>query len=284
MNVREIPIKDIKVLTNMRSSIKNLEGLMQDIKHNGLKQPIGLMPTKTNEFIIIFGNRRLDACKKLGWKKIPAMIGDKDMLLSELKIANLSENIHRENLSPIEEGAACAELKKDGMTPSEIAVRLNIPTTRVTQGLDLINEVPAKHKNRIAFGNGSSNKKGNISATVMGKIISCKRQFGLSEPAFEKITNNAQTHEYSTADMYLLSLFLNEGLTATQAMEAMKSYYYQRIDVVVSKAEMLTLLEKYKMDSQAMLIQSIIYGLVPPLKKPDFFKIKQVPVQSTAKV
>ena len=52
-------------------------------------EAIGVMPTKTNEFIIVFGNRRLAACKKLGWKKVPAMIGDKDMLLSELKISNL---------------------------------------------------------------------------------------------------------------------------------------------------------------------------------------------------
>jgi ParB/RepB/Spo0J family partition protein len=279
MIVRDVLIKDIKVLTNMRSSIKNLEGLMQDIKQNGLKQAIGVMPTKTNEYIIVFGNRRLNACKKLGWKKIPAMIGDKDMLLSELKISNLSENIHRENLEPMEEGAACAELKKEGMTASEIAVRLNIPKSRVLRGLDLINKVPVKHKNSIGFGDYGYKKGGKISATVMGKIISCRRQFGLSEQAFEKIINNAQMQEYSTADMYLLSLFLNDGLTATQAIEAMKNYCYQRVDVVVSRAELQELLEKYKMDSSTMLIQSIVYGLVPPLKKPDFLKIKQVPVK-----
>ena len=149
MIVRDIPIKDIQVLTNMRSSIKNLEGLMQDIKQNGLKQAIGVMPTKTNDFIIVFGNRRLAACKKLGWKKIPAMIGEKDMLMSELKISNLSENMHRDQLTPLEEGLACLDFKKEGMTSSEIAVRLNIPESRVRKSINIANQVPAKHKNRV---------------------------------------------------------------------------------------------------------------------------------------
>lgn len=279
MIVRDVLIKDIKVLTNMRSGIKNLEGLMQDIKQSGLKQAIGVIPTKTNEFIIVFGNRRLAACKKLGWKKIPAMIGDKDMLLTELKISNLSENIHREQLTPIEEGAACIELKKEGMTNSEIAVRLNITETRVARGIDLVNQVPAKHKNRISFGEMHRKKGGSISATVMAKIISCKRQFGLSESAFEKITNNAQAQEFSGSEMFLLSLFLNDGLTVTQALESMKDYYYMRSEVVVKKSEIQAALKKYKMDSSPMLIQSIVYGLIPPLNKPSFFKIKQVPVK-----
>jgi len=280
MIVKDVEIKNIKCITNMRSSIKNLEGLMQDIKQNGLKQAIGVMPGNDGEYIIAFGNRRLAACKKLGWRKIPAMIADKGMSVLDLKITNAGENIHRENLTPMEEGAICAEFKKEGMTVSEIAVRLNIPNSRVSRGLDLINEVPLKHKNRISFGsNGGGGKKGNISATVMGKIISCKRQFGLSESAFEKITNNAQAQEFSGAEMYLLSLFLNDGLTVTQALEAMKEYYYIRSDVVVKKSEIQGLLEKYKMDSSTMLLQSILYGLIPPLTKPSFFKIKQVPVK-----
>lgn len=278
MIVRDVLIKDIKVLTNMRSSIKNLEGLMQDIKQNGLKQAIGVMPTKANEFIIIFGNRRLSACKKLGWKKIPAMIGDKDMLLTELKISNLSENIHREQLTPIEEGAACIELKKEGMNVQEISVRLNIPATRVMRGIDLINNVPLKHRNRISFSAGKGSSLGKISATVMGKIISCKRQFGLSESSFEKIIQNAQAHDFSQAEMYLISLFLNQGQTVTQALESIKDYYYMPTEVVVKRSEMKSLLDKYKMDSASMLVQAIVYGLIPPIKKPDFYKIKQMPV------
>lgn len=279
MLVKDIEIKKIKCLSNMRSSIKNIEGLMQDIKQNGLKQAIGVIPGNDNEYIIAFGNRRLSACVKLGWRKIPAMIAEKGMSILDLKIANISENIHRENLTPIEEGAVCAEFKKEGMTKSEIAVRLNIPESRVSRNLDLINEVPNKHKNRISFDLGNRTKGGFISATVMGKIISCKRQYGLSESAFDKITHTAQAQEYSTADMHLMSLFLNDGLTVSQAIESMKSYNYVRADTVINKAEMTVALEKYKMDSSTMLLQSIIYGLVPPFKKPDFFKIKQVPVK-----
>ncbi len=279
MNVKEININSIKIIENVRSQIKNLEGLMSDIKQHGLKQAIGVMPASdSGEFILVFGHRRLTACKKLGWKKIPANVYPKDMEIADLLVNNIAENIHREDVSPMEEGRICKKLKDMDMTISEIAVRLNIPATRVARSLDLINQVPAKHKNRIQFtGNGAKN--GNISATVAGKIVSCSRQFGLSESARDKIYSTAKAQEYTAKEMYILGLFLAEGLSVTQAMESMKDYYFLETKVIVRKSELQSILEKYKMDSAPMLMQSIIYGLVPPMKKPDFYKIKQVPAK-----
>ena len=48
------------------------------------------------KYIVVFGNRRLEACKKLGWKTIPAKIDDK---IKEVSIKDIGRktNIRTEN-------------------------------------------------------------------------------------------------------------------------------------------------------------------------------------------
>lgn len=278
MNVKEVNVNDVKIVENVRSAVKNLESFMQEIKTNGLKHPIGVLATKSKEFILVYGHRRLSACRKLGWKTIPANVYPEDMDIKDLLTNNVTENIHREDISPMELGRICDKLNKMDLTISEIAVRLNIPATRVRAALDVFNSVPAKHRSRIAFINGSTSKNGNISATVAAKIIATKRQFGLSEPSVEKIINNAKSHEFTTQDMSLFASLMDSGLSVTQALNAMDEYTYHRVDIIVNDEKIEAHCAKYKIDSRTMLIQSIVYGLIPPIKKPDFFRIKQVPV------
>jgi ParB family chromosome partitioning protein len=126
---------------------KGLEGnedndeLTVSIKEKGLLQPILVRP-KQSGFEIVAGNRRMLACKKLGWKKIACHIIDvDDKAAFEI---SLSENLQRKNLSPIEEAEAFKAYVSDfgygGV--SELASRIGKSPSYVTRRVRLLNLHP----------------------------------------------------------------------------------------------------------------------------------------------
>jgi ParB family chromosome partitioning protein len=50
-----------------------IDGLMLSIKQCGLLQPI-MVTRRGDELEVIFGNHRIEACRRLSWKEIPATI------------------------------------------------------------------------------------------------------------------------------------------------------------------------------------------------------------------
>jgi len=96
----EIPIDLIKIgpqQSRTRNVEENIDELAENIKRNGIINPIVVYPEGEN-YILIAGQRRFLAVQKLGWKKIPAKIIEKpaDPLIA--KIISLSENIMRREL------------------------------------------------------------------------------------------------------------------------------------------------------------------------------------------
>lgn len=63
-------IKDIKIANRYRKDMGNLQELAESIKEQGLLQSIGV--TENNE--LVFGERRIEACKILGYETIEARI------------------------------------------------------------------------------------------------------------------------------------------------------------------------------------------------------------------
>jgi small-conductance mechanosensitive channel len=59
-----------------------IEELAAKIRQEGLVQPIVLSRARGGQYRVIVGHRRVDACKRLGWRSIPAIIRD-DIGLSE---------------------------------------------------------------------------------------------------------------------------------------------------------------------------------------------------------
>ena len=79
---------------------KALKELALSIKEYGIINPI-LVREKNNLYEIIAGERRFKAAKMIGLKEVPVIIKDiDDNKMSEIAI---TENIQRENISPIEE-------------------------------------------------------------------------------------------------------------------------------------------------------------------------------------
>ena len=80
-----------------------IAGLMLSIQDKGLLEPIIVRPTQDG-FEVVAGMRRYEACKKLGWRRVPAHVVELDD--REAFEVSLLENIQRETLNPIEEARA----------------------------------------------------------------------------------------------------------------------------------------------------------------------------------
>lgn len=112
--------------------------LAQSIRRLGVLQPVLVRPTEDEgSYELIAGERRYRAAELAGLDKIPAVVRetDDDALLTEA----LVENIHRTDLSPLEEAAAYQQLLDDfGMTHEELAQRLGRSRSAISNALRLL--------------------------------------------------------------------------------------------------------------------------------------------------
>ena len=113
-----------------------LEELVTSIRDNGVLQPIVVQKVEAG-YELVVGERRWRASKKAGLKKIPAVIREvTDAQALELAII---ENIHRQDLNPIEEADAYARLSDEfALTQEMIAKKVGKSRTAVTNTLRLL--------------------------------------------------------------------------------------------------------------------------------------------------
>lgn len=97
-----------------------LQSLAANIKAQGLLQPITIRP-KDGHYEIVCGERRYRAVKVLGLETIPALV--RDLNDADAYDAMITENLNREDVSPVEEAFAFARLKERGDDVKDIAAR-----------------------------------------------------------------------------------------------------------------------------------------------------------------
>jgi ParB/RepB/Spo0J family partition protein len=104
-NFRSVPIDSIAVerADRQRQTLTGIDELAESIFRIGLINPIVI----TSEGVLVAGERRLTACRQLGWTSISAQYAE-DLSDYELQTIELEENVKRVNLSWQEEVAALA--------------------------------------------------------------------------------------------------------------------------------------------------------------------------------
>lgn len=115
---------------------QTIEGLAQSIRESGVVQPVVVVPEE-DHYKIIVGERRWRAAQKAGLRKIPVLIRNipKD---KQLEIS-LIENIHREELNPLEIAQAYQRLiEEQKYTQQELAEKVGMDRTSVTNYLRLL--------------------------------------------------------------------------------------------------------------------------------------------------
>jgi ParB family chromosome partitioning protein len=117
--------------------IEELENLAASIREHGVIQPLIVSPGKNGVYILIAGERRLQASRKAGLKTVPVVIRHAtDQQLLELA---LIENVQREDLNAIEEAEAYQHLAKEfRMSHEKIAERVGKSRVAVTNTMRLL--------------------------------------------------------------------------------------------------------------------------------------------------
>ena len=161
-----------------------LEELVTSIRENGILQPVVVQKSETG-YELVAGERRWRASKKAGLKKIPAMIRE----VSDTKALELAiiENIHRQDLNPIEEAEAYKRLAEDfSLTQEMIAEKVGKSRAAIANILRLLN----------------------LSRNIQENLISGKLSMGHAR-ALLGLENSGQMHA-------ICQEILKQGLTVRQ--------------------------------------------------------------------
>ena len=101
----QVPVDDILVKKRIRKDLGDIEALSESLKLYGQINPIVI--SKNN--LLIAGERRLEAAKRLGWRTINAVISDSTGDLARLEL-EVEENIQRRDFSLEETAEATRKL------------------------------------------------------------------------------------------------------------------------------------------------------------------------------
>lgn len=85
-----------------------LEQLVLSIKEHGILEPLLVRPRSGGEYELVAGERRYRAAQKLGLAEVPVVI--RKLTDEEALALSLIENLHREDLNPVEETEGILQL------------------------------------------------------------------------------------------------------------------------------------------------------------------------------
>ena len=191
-----------------------LDAMAESIRQHGILTPI-LIRKKIqsgDEYYIIAGERRWRAAQRAMLDKIPAVIREAGQ--GELLHLALVENIHREDLNPIEEASAYKLLiEGQGLTHEKLAEILGKSRSTITNMLrlldlpgyiqeDVLNEVLTMGHARVLAGIQDSNHMRIVRNAIIEKGLSVRQAESYAVSSKTAKTNKATAQEQS----YLLYL------------------------------------------------------------------------------
>jgi ParB family chromosome partitioning protein len=146
--LRELPVSQIEPNQHQPRDHFDEEALVSltdSIRELGVLQPVLVRPSGVDRYELIAGERRWRAAKRAGLQAIPAIVRKIDDTAS-LEQA-LVENLHRQDLNPIEEAAAYQQLIEDfKLSHEDVARRVGRSRSAVSNMLRLFQLPPGIQK------------------------------------------------------------------------------------------------------------------------------------------
>ena len=127
-----------------------LADLVDSIKQVGLLQPVVVREIAPDRYELVMGERRWRASQEAGTGTIPAIVRETsdDAMLRDA----LLENLHRQQLNPLEEAAAYQQLLHEfGATHEELALKIGRSRPQISNTIRLL-QLPAPVQRRVAAG------------------------------------------------------------------------------------------------------------------------------------
>ncbi len=172
-----VPIAKIKPSPyNPRHEAIDIDGLAASIAEVGIIEPLVLNedPRKKGTFHVTCGSRRLAAAKVAGLTSVPAVILGNIGERGE-RVVSLVENLHRRDMTHIEQGEAFLALSKLGMTQMEIAEASGVTDFTVSNKLALVTKLIPEiqemvHRDQVALVDAVA-----LDEAVEGRAAPCPR-------------------------------------------------------------------------------------------------------------
>jgi len=157
VGVREVPISQVgpnRFQPRAYFDEETLAGLTASIRELGVLQPVLVRQVTSERFELVAGERRWRAAKRAGLQFIPVVIRD---VTDEVSLQHaLVENLHRDNLNPLEEAAGYQQLIEDfNLTQEEVAHRVGKSRSAVANLLRLF-QLPPQVQKLVAEGRVSA--------------------------------------------------------------------------------------------------------------------------------
>jgi ParB family chromosome partitioning protein len=211
----QCPIEDIEPNPYQPRQVfdgPELEAMKDSVKRDGILTP--LLVTKTDQgYQLIAGERRWRAAQNAGLERVPVVVRETTPAES-LELA-LVENIHREDLNPIEEAHAFKRwLEVTEATQEALAERVGMDRSTVTNFLRLLNlpktiQDDIIHKNlsmghaRVVAGLRDPAEQKEIRDLIIRKGLSVRQVENLVK---KKKAPAKSTSHYTEKDSYFQSL------------------------------------------------------------------------------
>ncbi|MBI5183993.1 MAG: ParB/RepB/Spo0J family partition protein [Nitrospinae bacterium] len=189
---------------------KKIEELACSIKEKGVIQPIIVQRKGNGYYELIAGERRWRAIQKIGIDRIPALI--RDVSDSEAIELALTENIHREDLNPIEEALVYKQLIEEfHLTQEEISKRVGKERSSISNYLrilklptiireDINNDLLSMGHARAIVGIDSPEEQKKLRDIILKKGMSVREV----EAYIRNKKNNGQIKQEKQRDIFLL--------------------------------------------------------------------------------
>lgn len=134
----DLAVNEIVVADNVRLDLRELDDLAGSIRERGILQPLVVVPTVDGEHVeLLIGHRRLAAAKLIGLKSVPVLLRQRDTDAGRV-LDQLTENVHREDITPLEKALALKVLRDEGLTHAQIAQRMRRSDQWVNNHLRLL--------------------------------------------------------------------------------------------------------------------------------------------------
>lgn len=189
--LRDVPTGSIEPNPNqprVHFDEESLKDLANSIKEIGILQPLLVREVGPGKYQLIAGERRWRAAQKAKLAEVPVVVREIDQLGSVEQA--LVENLHRQDLTPLEEASAYQQLADDfSLTHEQVAKRVGKSRAAVTNALRLLT-LPAAVQGYLA--------DGRLSASHARALLGCdtpKEMENLAVIAVKEAWSVRQTEE-----------------------------------------------------------------------------------------
>jgi ParB family chromosome partitioning protein len=137
---------------NPRTTLGDLDELTASIGQSGVLEPLIVAPSEVGGHLVLFGRRRREAAIAADVATVPCIVrADYTAKDSEQVADMLAENLHRADLTPVEEADGYAQLAAFDWTAEQIATRVGRKPQRVRHGLAVAG-LPEQVRPKVAAG------------------------------------------------------------------------------------------------------------------------------------